>query len=158
MPTEDVYSSGHLVLSHFGTCKCSNVETNLSYTFLVSGLLSFEHPSVLLFCFKKDPSKILLESYKFKFSRNNGHLSSFSCESLSMFNTLTRAYVVYTNAVLLADRVHYGNFYHSEWEIQKNWCTVTMAPTIEHHGGHSRTPANQRWDQVPGRSQRLLLG
>ena len=43
-------------------------------------------------------------------------------------------------------------------KIQKNWCTVTMAPTIEHHGGHSRTPANQRWDQVPGRSQGLLLG
>ena len=43
-------------------------------------------------------------------------------------------------------------------KIQKNWCTVTAAPTIEHHGGHSRTPANQRWDQVPGRSQRLLLG
>ena len=36
------------VLSHFGTCKCSNVETNLSWTWLVSGLLSFEHPSVLL--------------------------------------------------------------------------------------------------------------
>ena len=44
------------------------------------------------------------------------------------------------------------------YKIQKNWCTVTVAPTIEHHGGHSRTPANQRWDQVPGRSQRLLLG
>ena len=29
---------------------CSNVETNLSWTCLVSGLLSFEHPSVLLFC------------------------------------------------------------------------------------------------------------
>ena len=43
-------------------------------------------------------------------------------------------------------------------KIQTNWCTVTVAPTIEHHGGHSRTPANQRWDQVPGRSQRLLLG
>ena len=43
-------------------------------------------------------------------------------------------------------------------KIQKNWCTVTVAPTIEHRGGHSRTPANQRWDQVPGRSQRLLLG
>ena len=43
-------------------------------------------------------------------------------------------------------------------KIQKNWCTVTVAPTIERHGGHSRTPANQRWDQVPGRSQRLLLG
>ena len=34
-------------------------------------------------------------------------------------------------------------------KIQKNW-TVTLAPTIEHHGWHSRTPANQRWDQVPG--------
>ena len=52
MPTEDAYSSGHLVLSHFGTCMCSNVETNLSWTCLVSGLLNFEHPSVLLFCFK----------------------------------------------------------------------------------------------------------
>ena len=52
MPTEDAYSSGHLVLSHFGTCMCSNVETNLSWACLVSGLLSFEHPSVLLFCFQ----------------------------------------------------------------------------------------------------------
>ena len=43
-------------------------------------------------------------------------------------------------------------------KIQKNWCTVTVAPTIEHHGWHSCTPENQRWDQVPGRSQRLLLG
>ena len=51
MPTGDAYSSGHLVLSHFGTCMCSNVETNLSWTCLVSGLLNFEHPSVLLFCF-----------------------------------------------------------------------------------------------------------
>ena len=50
MPTEDAYSSRHLVLSHFGTCMCSNVETNLSWTCLVSGLLNFEHPSVLLFC------------------------------------------------------------------------------------------------------------
>ena len=30
---------------------------------------------------------------------------------------------------------------------------VTVAPTIEHHGRHSRTPASQRWDQVPGRTQ-----
>ena len=51
MPTGDAYSSGHLVLSHFGTCMFSNFETNLSWTCLVSGLLSFEHPSVLLFCF-----------------------------------------------------------------------------------------------------------
>ena len=38
-----------LVLYHFGTCKCSNVEANLSWTCLVSGLLGFEHPSVLRF-------------------------------------------------------------------------------------------------------------
>ena len=43
-------------------------------------------------------------------------------------------------------------------KIQNNWCTVTVAPTIEHQGGHSLTSANQRWDHVPGRSQRLLLG
>ena len=54
MPTEDAYSSGHLVLSHFGTCMCSNVETNLSWTCLVSGLLNFEYPSVLLFCIRKE--------------------------------------------------------------------------------------------------------
>ena len=48
MPTEKAYSSGHLVLSHFGTCMYSNVETNLSWTCLVSGLLSLEPP---YFCF-----------------------------------------------------------------------------------------------------------
>ena len=53
MPTEDAYSSRRLVMSHFGTCICSNVETNLSWTCIVSGLLIFEHPSVLLFCFNK---------------------------------------------------------------------------------------------------------
>ena len=37
-PTEDAYSSGQLVLSHFGTCMCSNVETNFSWTCLVPGL------------------------------------------------------------------------------------------------------------------------
>ena len=52
MPTEDAYSSGHLVLSHFWTCMCSNVETNLSWICLVSGFLNFEHPSVFLFCFE----------------------------------------------------------------------------------------------------------
>ena len=57
MPAGDADSSGHLVLSHFGTCMCSNVETNLSWTCLVSGLLNFEHPSVLLFCFKYNFSR-----------------------------------------------------------------------------------------------------
>ena len=50
MPTDDAYPSGHLVLSHFWTCMCSNVEINLSWTCFVSGLLNFEHPSELLFC------------------------------------------------------------------------------------------------------------
>ena len=28
-----------------------------------------------------------------------------------------------------------------QWcKIQKEWCTVTVAPTIEHNGGHSRKP------------------
>ena len=39
-------------------------------------------------------------------------------------------------------------------KIQKNWCTVTVSPTIEHHGGHSRTLENERWDQVPGSVKR----
>ena len=51
MPTEDAHSSGHLVLSYFGTCMCSNVNTYLSWICLVSGLLNFNHPYVLLFCF-----------------------------------------------------------------------------------------------------------
>ena len=50
VPTGDACSSGRLVLSNFGTCMCSNVEANLSWTCLVSGRLNFEHPSVLLFC------------------------------------------------------------------------------------------------------------
>ena len=51
MPTEYAYSSGHLVLSHFGTCMCSNVETHLSWT------LNFEHPSVLLFSLRNRMAK-----------------------------------------------------------------------------------------------------
>ena len=65
MPTEDAYSSRHLVLSHFGTCMCSNVETNLSWTCLVSGLLNFEHPSVLLFCFAIRYLSSMLYVYRF---------------------------------------------------------------------------------------------
>ena len=60
MPTEDAYSSGHLVLSHFGPCMCSNVETNLSWTCIVSGPLNVEHLSVLLFCFGKMAMKVCL--------------------------------------------------------------------------------------------------
>ena len=63
MPIEDAYSSRYLVLSHYGTCKCSNIETNLSWTCLVSGLLSFEHPSILQFCWNpiKNGVYILVE-------------------------------------------------------------------------------------------------
>ena len=48
VPIEDTHSSGKLVLPNDGTCMCSNVEINLCWT-LFSGLLSFEHPSDLLF-------------------------------------------------------------------------------------------------------------
>ena len=35
----------------FGTCICSNVETCFPELVMSTDLLSFEHPSVLLFCF-----------------------------------------------------------------------------------------------------------
>ena len=43
-PTEDTYSSGHLVLSHFGACISSNVETILSWTCHVYGPFGFRTP------------------------------------------------------------------------------------------------------------------
>ena len=49
MPTEEAYSSWHLVLSHFWTWKSSNIETNLSRTCLVSGILVLNFPQY--FCF-----------------------------------------------------------------------------------------------------------
>ena len=63
MPTGDAYSSGHLVLSHFGTCICSNVETNLFLnlscfqTFWVSKSLS---TSVLLGLYVYSPFIVLI--------------------------------------------------------------------------------------------------
>ena len=64
----DAYSSRHLVLSHFRTCNGSKVETNLSWTCLVSGLLSFEHPTVLLFL--PEPSHRTSNQLR-KFGRQN---------------------------------------------------------------------------------------
>ena len=100
MPTEDAYSSGHLVLSHFGTCICSNVETNLSSTCLVFGLLNFEHPSVLLFCFF-----CILQFHQYL--RDNIHLSEAGTA------TLLKGY----NGVvsIVKHRVHKGSrFYCGE--------------------------------------------
>ena len=51
VPRKYVYYSGRLVLSYFGTCMFCKFETNLSWTCLVSGLLSFESPSALLLYF-----------------------------------------------------------------------------------------------------------
>ena len=88
MPAGDADSSGHLVLSHFGTCMCSHVETNLSWTCLVSGLLNFEHPSVLIFCSNwiwhlwnsKRDSIIQLERYTIQFERSSIELESSAIE------------------------------------------------------------------------------
>ena len=52
MPTEDAYYSGHLALSHFGTCICSNVETNLSWTCLVSDFRVSHIPRYFCFAFE----------------------------------------------------------------------------------------------------------
>ena len=53
MPKEDAYSSGHLVLSHFGTCKSSHVETNLSWTCLVPDFWVSNIPLYFFFCLQK---------------------------------------------------------------------------------------------------------
>ena len=53
MQTGHASSSGHLVQSHFGTYKCLNVETNLSWACLVSGLLSFVIPRYVGFAYIK---------------------------------------------------------------------------------------------------------
>ena len=37
-----------------------------------------------------------------------------------------------------------------KYKIQKNWCTVTVEQTIEHHGGHSRIPATRGETRCPG--------
>ena len=63
MPTEDAYSTGHLVLSHFGTCMCSNVETNFSWTCLVFGLWVSNIPRYFSFAFKTHNTLAALQRY-----------------------------------------------------------------------------------------------
>ena len=49
-PTEDAYSSGHLVLSHLGLAFVLMLRPFFPELVMSTDLLSFEHPSVLLFC------------------------------------------------------------------------------------------------------------
>ena len=58
-PTEDAYSSGHLILSHLGLAFVLMLRPFFSKLVMSTDLLGFEHPSVLLFCFEwlnQDPS------------------------------------------------------------------------------------------------------
>ena len=71
---------------------------------------------------------------------------------IDFINSRYQSSILSRNSTFVVIRYEYIAF---QCKIQKNWCTVTVAPQIEHHGGHSWIPANQRWDQVPGRSQRL---
>ena len=48
--TEDAYSSGHLVLSHLGLAFVLMLRPFFPELVMSTDLLSFEHPSVLLFC------------------------------------------------------------------------------------------------------------
>ena len=50
-PTEDAYSSGHLVLAHLGLAFVLILRPFFPELVMSTVLLSFEHPSVLLFCF-----------------------------------------------------------------------------------------------------------
>ena len=63
MSTEDAYASGHLVMPHFGTCKCSNVETNLSWTCLGTDFPVSNIPRYFCFCFR-------LQTKRIAFSKN----------------------------------------------------------------------------------------
>ena len=49
-PTEDAYSSGHLVMSHLGLAFVLMLRPFFPELIMSTDLLSFEHPSVLLFC------------------------------------------------------------------------------------------------------------
>ena len=83
MPTGDAYSSGHLVLSHFRTCICSYVETNLSWTCLVSGLFEFRTSlgtSVLLGLYVYSPFIVLIAFIKK--TVYNGHCWSLNKDFL----------------------------------------------------------------------------
>ena len=51
LPTEDAYSSGHLVLSHLGLAFVLLLRPFFPELVMSTDLMSFEHPSVLLFCF-----------------------------------------------------------------------------------------------------------
>ena len=123
----------------FGTCICSNVETILSWTCHVYGPFEFRTSfgtSFLSFNY-------VVMVHRCPYS-DAGYCICFNKKQCN----IRRWWTVYVQIWKWCFKC----------KIQKNWCTVTVAPTIEHHGGHSWTPANQRWDQVPGRSQRLLLG
>ena len=54
--TEDAYSSGHLVLSHLGLAFVLMLRPFFPELVMSTDLLSFEHPSVLLFCFRNQKS------------------------------------------------------------------------------------------------------
>ena len=135
MPTEDAYSSGHLVLSNFGTCKCPNVETNISWTCLVSGLLSFEHPSVLLFFLPMGTNcapllaDIFLYSHEAEFIQSL--LSNGKKKIASQFNFTYR----YIDDVLSINNPEFANYlgqmYPTELEIKDTMENNTSASYLD---------------------------
>ena len=80
MSTADAYSSDHLVLSHFGNCVCSYVETDLSETCFWT--LNFECPSVLLFYFGIRPFQISITLSKVNCCSGTNGLTNVSIISL----------------------------------------------------------------------------
>ena len=57
---------------------------------------------------------------------------------------------IWLNPMTKATIPTYQLFLNIQCKIQKNWCTVTMAPTIEHNGGHSRTLQTRGETRCPG--------
>ena len=59
MRREDAYSAGHLALSHYGLAFVLILKQISTELFLISRLLRFKHPSVLLSYFRFDGSPTL---------------------------------------------------------------------------------------------------
>ena len=98
----------------FGTCICSNVETILSWTCHVYGPLSFEHPSVLLFCF---------------LAKSNVDILSLltQCSTCSWQNALytTWTWVKRISTYTFRNNVCYGTF--KTWSVGKSQLAFLIA-------------------------------
>ena len=103
-PTEDAYSSGHLVLSHLGLAFVLMLSSFFPELVMSMDLSSFEHPSVLLFCF------IILQNYWYTITNITSfgkRLGSSSAHTRSNFRSLSFQEYVSKGITYLYDDLFY---------------------------------------------------